>query len=43
VKQAATNTGAAANQVLNAAGQLSLQTEQLTSEVGEFLSGVKAA
>ncbi len=43
VKQAATDTGAAANQVLGAAGQLSEQAEQLNSEVGEFLSGVKAA
>ena len=43
VKQAATDTGAAANQVLGAAGQLSEQAEQLNSEVGNFLSGVRAA
>ena len=43
VKQAATDTGAAANEVLGAAGQLSEQAEQLNSEVGSFLQGVKAA
>jgi methyl-accepting chemotaxis protein len=43
VKQAATDTGAAANQVLSAAGQLSEQAEQLNAEVGEFLQGVKDA
>jgi methyl-accepting chemotaxis protein len=43
VKQAATDTGAAASQVLGAAGQLSEQSAQLTTEVNSFLDGVKAA
>jgi methyl-accepting chemotaxis protein len=43
VKQAATETGAAANQVLGAAGELSLHSAQLSTEVDEFLRGMKAA
>ncbi|MDB5405918.1 MAG: putative methyl-accepting chemotaxis protein [Rhodospirillales bacterium] len=43
VKDAATTTGAAATQVLGAAGELSRQSSQLSTEVGEFLAGVKAA
>jgi methyl-accepting chemotaxis protein len=43
VKEASASTGAAANQVLGAAGQLSKQSEQLTEEVDAFLAGVKAA
>jgi methyl-accepting chemotaxis protein len=43
VNQAANETGVAANQVLNAAGDLSKQAEQLTSEVRSFVAGVRAA
>jgi methyl-accepting chemotaxis protein len=43
VKEAATTTGAAAAQVLGAAGELSKQSEQLSSEVDRFLVDVKAA
>ena len=43
VKHAATSTGAAAGQVLSAAGDLSRQSEQLTGEVNGFLAGLKAA
>jgi methyl-accepting chemotaxis protein len=43
VKEAATSTGAAASQVLAAAGDLSRQSEQLRSEVDGFLTGLKAA
>ncbi len=43
VKDAATSTGAAASQVLSAAGDLSRQSEQLTSEVNGFLADLKAA
>jgi methyl-accepting chemotaxis protein len=43
VQQAATETGEAADKVLGAAGQLSQQAARLTSEVGEFISGVNAA
>jgi hypothetical protein len=43
VKQAATDTGAAAAQVLGAAGELSLHSSQLSTEVDEFLRGMKAA
>ena len=39
----ANNTGAAASQVLGAAGELSRQAEQLSCEVGRFISEVKAA
>ena len=43
VKQAATETGAAAGQVLEAARQLSRQTAGLTGEVDQFIVAVKAA
>ena len=43
VKAASTATGAAASQVLGAAGELANQAEHLTSEVNTFLAGVKAA
>lgn len=43
VKTAADQTGASAAQVLEAARELSKQAEHLTSEVGEFLTTVKAA
>jgi methyl-accepting chemotaxis protein len=43
VKEAAISTGAAAAQVLSAAGDLSQQSGQLSTEVAQFLSGIKAA
>ncbi|CAO4184769.1 methyl-accepting chemotaxis protein [Methylorubrum extorquens] len=43
VAGAAEETGAAASQVLCAASELSRQSEQLTEEVGRFLSMVRAA
>ena len=43
VSQGANDTGAAASQVLGAAGELSRQAEQLRSEVGLYITGVKAA
>jgi methyl-accepting chemotaxis protein len=43
VKAAANTTGAAATQVLGAAGALSTQSERLSREVDLFLAGVKAA
>ncbi|MFE1597707.1 methyl-accepting chemotaxis protein [Methylobacterium sp. ID0610] len=43
VAGAAEETGAAAAQVLSAAGELSRQSELLTSEVGRFLATVRAA
>ncbi|MDQ2106704.1 methyl-accepting chemotaxis protein, partial [Azospirillum isscasi] len=43
VQQAATDTGAAASQVLSAAQELSQQAERLTDEVGDFLNGVRCA
>jgi len=43
VSQAASETGVAADQVLDAAGELSRQAEQLTSEVNGFVAGVRAA
>ncbi|MDB5367914.1 MAG: methyl-accepting chemotaxis protein [Rhodospirillales bacterium] len=43
VKEAATSTGAAAAQVLGAAGDLARQSDQLSGEVDQFLAGVKAA
>ncbi|TLU71456.1 methyl-accepting chemotaxis protein [Lichenicoccus roseus] len=43
VSRAANETGASAGQVLHAAGGLSLQAERLSSEVGSFLSAVRAA
>jgi methyl-accepting chemotaxis protein len=43
VTQGAAETGEAANQVLDAAGQLSKQSEALRLEVERFLDGVRAA
>ena len=43
VRQAATDTGSAAEKVLGAAARLSQQSEELRSEVRVFLGGVKAA
>ena len=43
VSDGANNTGAAATEVLGAAGDLSRQAEQLNAEVGRFIAGVKAA
>jgi methyl-accepting chemotaxis protein len=43
VRQGAGETGAAASQVLGAARELSRHSEDLSREVGSFLSGVKAA
>lgn len=43
VSQAATDSGAAAAQVLSAAGHLSRQAEQLTTEVERFILEVRAA
>jgi methyl-accepting chemotaxis protein len=43
VTQGANSTGAAATQVLGAAGELSRQAEQLSGEVGHFITQVKAA
>jgi methyl-accepting chemotaxis protein len=43
VKQAVTTTGSAAAQVLEGAGDLARQSNQLSQEVDEFLAGVKAA
>jgi methyl-accepting chemotaxis protein len=43
VSLGANDTGAAAGQVLGAAGELSRQAEQLRSEVGLYIAGVKAA
>lgn len=43
VSQAANDTGTAAGQVLHAAGDLSRQAEELNSEVGRFITDVRAA
>ena len=43
VTQASNDTGAAASQVLAAAGSLSKQAEQLAGEVKSFVAGVRAA
>jgi methyl-accepting chemotaxis protein len=43
VRQAATDTGSAAEKVLGAAARLSQQSDELRSEVRVFLGGVKAA
>ncbi len=43
VNEAATSTGAAAEQVLNASGELSEQAETLRLKVESFLTAVKAA
>jgi methyl-accepting chemotaxis protein len=43
VSEGANSTGAAATQVLGAAGELSRQAEALKGEVDTFIAGVKAA
>jgi methyl-accepting chemotaxis protein len=43
VKEAVSLSGTAATQVLDAAGDLSKQTERLSAEVGTFLTDIKAA
>ena len=43
VKQAAIDTGAAAGQVLGAAGDLSRHAENMTAQVNEFLAAIKTA
>jgi methyl-accepting chemotaxis protein len=43
VRQATEQTGAAASEVLDAAGQLSRQSEMLREQVGSFLSNLRAA
>ena len=43
VSRAASDTGAAATQVLSAAGELSKQSEMLRSDVDNFLATVRAA
>jgi methyl-accepting chemotaxis protein len=43
VQQAATDTGAASQQVLGASGELAQQAEMLRGHVEKFLAGVKAA
>lgn len=43
VSRAANDTGAAASEVLSAAGNLSMQAEQLSREVSRFLGNVRAA
>jgi methyl-accepting chemotaxis protein len=43
VNKAASDTGAAATQVLNSAGELSKQSETLRAEVDKFLAELKAA
>ncbi|GJD67064.1 Methyl-accepting chemotaxis protein [Methylobacterium frigidaeris] len=43
VARAADETGAAASQVLGAAGELSRQSEHLSAEVARFLDTVRAA
>jgi len=43
VSQAASDAGTAASQVLGASGQLSRQADELSKEVGSFVSGVRAA
>ncbi len=43
VRAGASDTGAAASEVLSAAGELSRLADQLTGEVGRFVSAMKAA
>jgi methyl-accepting chemotaxis protein len=43
VREAIEQTGAAAGDVLESAGQLSRQSELLRGKVGKFLSGLRAA
>jgi methyl-accepting chemotaxis protein len=42
VKEASATAGAAAGQVLDASGQLARQATEMTNEVDQFLSGIKA-
>jgi methyl-accepting chemotaxis protein len=43
VREASGQVDAAATRVLNAAGQLTAQSEQLKSETGKFLGNIRAA
>jgi methyl-accepting chemotaxis protein len=43
VSAGANDTGTAAGRVLEASGEVSRQAEQLKSEVGLYIAGVKAA
>ena len=43
VTQAASDTGTAASQVLSASGELAKQAEVLRSQVGTFLTNIRAA
>jgi methyl-accepting chemotaxis protein len=43
VREASGQVDAAATRVLNAAGQLTIQSEQLKSETGKFLGNIRAA
>jgi methyl-accepting chemotaxis protein len=43
VSRGAQETGAAATQVLEAAGELSKRAEQMSAEVGQFITAIKAA
>ncbi len=43
VNQAADETGQAANQVLEAVGMLSMQSEKMTQQVEEFIKDIKEA
>ena len=43
VSRAASETGSSAGQVLNAAGELSVQAERLRREVDNFLGSVRSA
>jgi methyl-accepting chemotaxis protein len=43
VSQAANETGSAASNVLDAAGQVSRQSESILDEVNRFITGVRAA
>jgi methyl-accepting chemotaxis protein len=43
VREASGQVDAAATRVLNAAGQLTAQSEQLKSETGKFLANIRAA
>jgi methyl-accepting chemotaxis protein len=43
VSKAASETGAAAAQVLSASGQLAQQSQMLRKEVGNFLATIRAA
>jgi methyl-accepting chemotaxis protein len=43
VRRATTESGAAAGEVLSAAGDLSKQAERLSSEINTFVANVRAA